>query len=146
MKLLTIILAFGMVGCHSNKKMNKAPVQDIEATYQKYLPGEGGGKGIIFTIRFTSKQENLEITALSINGQTLKPVMVPGENGFKLEASHFYADPDRDPDAKGSRDEFEKAPLFNTQSYTAVIQYNYDDQSGNFTIEDFQELEMLIYP
>lgn len=146
MKLLNIILLLGMMGCHSSKKSLANELLVQKATYQKYVPGESGGKGVMFTFFLHSPEEGLDIHSLIIDGEELKFSVNIKDSIIQLEASRFYADPTRDPESNASREEFEKAPLFKNTQHTAEINYTSSQQKKQVTINEFQELPMQFYP
>lgn len=146
MKNLFFLLAFGLLSCHSQKPLIEKPLKAENAVFQKYLPGDGGGKGIQFFIEFPSVPENLTIKNFIVNDTKLEFQLVGFKDGRKLEALCFYENPERNPDAKNTIEEFEKAPIFRAKNYLAIIEYQIGENTDTLQVQNFSELEIQMYP
>tara|TARA_R110002124_G_scaffold109887_1_gene263352 strand:- start:941 stop:1381 length:441 start_codon:yes stop_codon:yes gene_type:complete len=146
MKILFPLLFLVFASCHSQKKLVEKALEAKNPSFQKYLPGDGGGKGILFFVEFPHVSANIKISQFSVNDQILPFKLVGYKDGEKLEALCFYENPERNPDAKNSMEEFENAPLFRAQKYSAVIQFQIDGQSDTIQVNSFKELEIQMYP
>lgn len=134
------------MSCHSQKKLIEKPLKAQNPSFQKYFPGDGGGKGVQFFIGLSQYPETLEITNFAVNDTEL-PFKIAGlEDGSKLESLCFYENPERNPGAKNTIEEFEKAPLLRAKSYTAIITYQLEGISDTLRIQNFQEMESQMYP
>lgn len=146
MKILYSLFAFAMLSCHSQKQLIEKPLKAENAVFQKFLPGDGGGKGIQFFIELAKYPEILTITDFRVNDTKLDFNLVGFKDGVKLEALCFYENPERNPDAKNSQEEFEKAPIFRAKNYLAIIEYQIGEVSDTLQIRNFSELEIQMYP
>ncbi len=146
MKPFLLILIFTLSACHSSKKSSIQSLDILQATYQKYIPGESGGKGILFSIHFKKPKSGLDINSVIVDGEVLKFSFNLKEEMIKLECSKFYADPDRDPESGGDRAQFEAAPLFHASKHQAIIHYTLAGKEGSQIIQNFEELPMQMYP
>lgn len=146
MKIIYSFLVLGLMSCHSQKKLTEKPLKAEKAVFQKYLPGDGGGKGIQFFIELAAYPENLEITSFSVNETKIPFKLIGFKDGKKLEALCFYENPERNPDSKNTLEEFEKAPIFRAKSYIAVLEYQIGEISDSIQIQNFSELEIQMYP
>ncbi len=146
MKILYALMVLGLMSCHSQKKLTEKPLQAENAFFQKYLPGDGGGKGIQFFIELAAHPENLKITNFSVNDTKIPFKLIGFKDGKKLEALCFYENPERNPQSKNTIEEFEKAPIFRAKSYTAIIEYQMGEISDSIHIQNFTELEIQMYP
>lgn len=106
----------------------------------KYVPGAGGGKGIMFTIVLKSIPSDFAASNLVVNGIEL-PVTMEGNS---VNASVYYSDPE--PTLKNPNPEPKDAVLFNATTFVAVLNFSVESKKGSITIKDFQEKEQPLYP
>lgn len=140
------LLIICLCSCQLLKKRSAIKPIINKATYQKYIPGEGGGKGILFVFNFANLKDSLHFSKLTVNQESLKFTSYEKGASFFIESSRFYSDPDRDPDGNGSQEEFAKSALFNAEKYTATLFYNSQDGQDSIVIDQFIALETLLYP
>ena len=61
MKILFPLLFLVFASCHSQKKLVEKALEAKNPSFQKYLPGDGGGKGILFFVEFPHVSANISI-------------------------------------------------------------------------------------
>ncbi|WP_417600984.1 hypothetical protein [Owenweeksia hongkongensis] len=123
----------------STKTTTNQPAED-SASYMRYIPGAGGGKGIIFTVPLKNPSKTLLINRFLING-----IEVPAkiENNLII-ASVFYAN--REPTVENPNPEPMDPVLFNENTFEAVIYYSNDGVNDSLRVTNFTEEKQPLYP
>lgn len=135
-----LVLALLLVQCASPTKTTKTQLPDTSATYMKYIPGAGGGKGILFKIDIKNSPEILSIDRLVINN-----IEVPANLDRRIiNASVFYAD--TEPTMDNPNPEATDPVLFNQENFEAVVYYSNNGRQDSIKVTNFSEIEQPLYP
>lgn len=118
--------------------------QKVQASYMKYVPGAGGGKGITFRISTTDSIPDLKVTRFEVNGITLPTSLYYRDGNTFIEASKFYAAPE--PSLEDEHPEPPDPVLFNQEDFTAVLFFTHNGQPDSIHIREFQKEESPLYP
>lgn len=116
---------------------------ELNATYMKYVPGAGGGRGITFKVHSPDSVANLSIQKFVVND-----VEVPGhifyDKGTTLiEANVFYEDPEMTIDNENP--EPVDPVLYNQDEYSGKIYYTIGTVPDSLFIDEFREVESPMY-
>lgn len=118
-------------------------LEDYRASYMRYVPGAGGGRGIIFRVE-TDSIPGLEVTSFEVNGTELPSELFYEDGKMRIQASRFYADPER---AEGAgTPPANKAPLYFAESYHAIIRYRHEGQKDSLVVSNFEKEDSPLYP
>lgn len=132
-------LVFLFIQCSSSKITPTALEKPVHK-YMKYVPGAGGGKGIMFMIEMNEPDTNLKIEKVVVNGFELEFTV----RGSVITASKFYMDPDRT--VEDPNPEPVDPVLYNQDSFVAEVQFLLNEKKGSVTLRDFTEEEQPLYP
>lgn len=132
-------LVFLFIQC-SSSKVTPAALEKPVQKYMKYVPGAGGGKGIMFMIEMNEPDTNLKIEKVVVNGFELEFTV----RGSVITASKFYMDPDRT--VEDPNPEPVDPVLYNQDSFVAEVQFLLNEKKGSVTLSDFTEEEQPLYP
>lgn len=140
--LLRISVLLVLLQCGS-KDIVPEEIMDIDATYMRFVPGAGGGRGIVFKVRSGDVMTGLEIDKFEVNGIEV-PAVVHYEAGTTLiEATMFYADPEI---MEGHENPDPIDPvLYQQENYSAIIHFTASGESGTLEVKDFEEVESPMF-
>lgn len=137
-RLLFLVLLFTQ--CSSPIKMTKKQLSDAPASYMRYIPGAGGGKGILFKVYLKNTPEDLKIDRFVVND-----IEVPATlEDSLIVASLFYVDPE--PTMDNPNPEPVDPVLFNQDKFEAVIYFSTQGATDSVHIQNFTEEEQPLYP
>lgn len=135
-----LFLALLFTQCASPEKTTKKQIANASASYMRYIPGAGGGKGILFKVPLKNNVENFRIDKFLVNG-----IEVPAEiEDSLIIASIFYVD--AEPTMENPNPEPVDAVLFNEEKFEAVIYYSIQSKVDSVHITHFSEEEQPLYP
>ncbi len=79
-----------LLGCSTNKNLNKESFSPLKATFSRYHSAMGSGKGIIFRIdSINNIINNYTIDSFYLNGKPMKFEIIKSENETFLEANYY---------------------------------------------------------
>ena len=136
-RLLLLGLLFAQ--CASPIKATKKQLTNAPASYMRYIPGAGGGKGIMFKVILKDSPETFTINRFVINH-----VEVPADiEDSLIIASVFYAD--TEPTMDNPDPEPVDPVLFNQDTFEAVIYFSTNGIEDSVRITNFSEEEQPLY-
>lgn len=115
---------------------------ELNATYMKFVPGAGGGKGITFKVHSTDSVANLSVQKFVVNNIEV-PAEVFYDQGTLIEGTLFYEDPEMTVD--NLNPEPVDAVLYNQDEFTGVIYYTMGAVSDSLIIDEFRKIESPLY-
>ncbi len=137
-RLLLFTLIFTQ--CTSSINLSKKQLSDAQASYVRYIPGAGGGKGILFKVALKETPEDLQIDRFVVN-----TIEVPATVSDSLiVASVFYAD--IEPSMDNPNPEPVDAILFNQSEFEAIIYFSSQGKNDSVQIKHFVEEEEPLLP
>ncbi len=132
-----------LLQCGGPPSMSTFQASELDASYMKYVPGAGGGKGIIFRVTSPDSIANLKVISFEVNGFNIPAELVYSQGQTVIEASRFYQQPET---SEGGDERPFNTPLYNANSYKAVITYEYGHKVDSIQLTDFREEESPMYP
>ncbi len=141
--LLRISIFLVLLRCGGPDNLVPEEILELNATYMKYVPGAGGGKGIMFKVLSPDSVPNLSIQKFVVNDIEV-PAHIFYEKGTTLiEATMFYEDPEMTVDNENP--EPVNPVLFNQEDFSGTIYYTLGAVADSLIIDEFTELESPMY-
>ncbi len=141
--LLRISILLIFLRCGGPDDLVPEEVLELNATYMKYVPGAGGGKGITFKVLSPDSVANLSIQKFVVNDVVVPSHIFYDKGTTLIEATMFYEDPEMI--VGNENPEPVDAVLFNQEEFTGIIYYTIGTVSDSLFIDEFRELESPMY-
>ena len=141
--LLRISILLVFLRCGGPDDLMPQEVLELNATYMKYVPGAGGGKGIMFKVHSLDSVANLSIQKFVVNNIEVPSHIFYDKGTTLIEATMFYEDPEI---TVGNENPDPVDPvLYNMEEFTGIIYYTIGTVSDSLFIEGFSEVESPMY-
>lgn len=140
MYIRLLILTILFAQCSSPIKMSKKQLSEAPASFMRYIPGAGGGKGITFKVPFKSPSSDFAIERFVVNNIELPAVL----EDSTIVASVFYAE--AEPTMDNPNPDPINPVLFNAETFQATIYFSLQGVSDSVFIKNFIEEEQPFYP
>lgn len=134
-----------LMQCSQAGSLTSISADDYDATFHKYIPGAGGGKGIIFTITFQdSLPKYVHLKEFVVNGEVVEGKIVTYSPKAVVQGSKFYREPRRT--IQNPEPEPASMPLFNAEEFQGTLTLTSENTDYTISIEDFAQTSTQLNP
>lgn len=140
---LRISIFLVLLRCGGPDDLMPQEVLELNATYMKYVPGAGGGKGIMFKVLSPDSVANLTVQKFVVNDIEIPAHIFYDKGTTLIEATLFYEDPEMTVDNENP-DPVDPV-LFNQEEFTGIMYYTIGTVPDSLFIDGFTEVEAPMY-